>query len=52
MDKLFEIMDKISEDKFGRLINNTPRICLNWEAYMWCLLPIFYKTNNINSNMI
>lgn len=52
MEKLFEIMDKISEDKFGRLINNTPRICLNWEAYMWCLLPIFYKTNEINGNLI
>jgi hypothetical protein len=50
--KLFEIMDKIGEDKFGRLINNTSRICLNWEAYMWCLLPIFYKTNNIDRNLI
>lgn len=50
--KLFEMMDKISEDKFGRLINNTPRICLTWEAYMWCLLPIFYKTNKINTNLI
>ena len=52
VEKLFEMMDKISEDKFGRLINNTPRICLNWEAYMWCLLPIFYKTNKINTNLI
>ena len=50
--KLFEIMDKISEDRFGRLINNTPRICLNWEAYMWCLLPIFFKTNKINTDLI
>lgn len=50
--KLFEIMDKISEDRFGRLINNTSRICLNWEAYMWCLLPIFYKTNSINCDLI
>ena len=50
--KLFEIMDKISEDKFGRLINNTSRICLNWEAYMWGFLPIFYKTDNINSKLI
>ena len=49
---LFDIMDKISNDKFGRLLNNTSRICLNWEAYMWCLLPIFYKTNNINSDLI
>ena len=52
VEKLFEIMDKIIEDKFGRLINNTSRICLNWEAYMWCLLPIFYKTNTINCDLI
>jgi hypothetical protein len=52
VEKLFEIMDKISNDKFGRILNNTPRICLNWEAYMWCLLPIFYKTNNIHTELI
>jgi len=52
VEELFKIMDKISEDKFGRLINNTKRICLTWEAYMWCLLPIFYKTNNIDSKLI
>ena len=52
VEKLFEIMDKISNDKFGRIINNTSRICLNWEAYMWCLLPIFYKTDNINTELI
>lgn len=52
VEKLFEIMDKISNDKFGRILNNTPRICLNWEAYMWCLLPIFYKSNNINTDLI
>jgi len=52
VENLFEIMDKISNDKFGRIINNTPRICLNWEAYMWCLLPIFYKTKVINTDLI
>jgi hypothetical protein len=52
VEKLFEIMDQISEDKFGRIINNSTRICLNWEAYMWCLLPIFYKTNNIDTDLI
>ena len=52
VEKLFEIMDEISNDKFGRLINNTPRICLNWEAYMWCLLPIFYKKKTINIELI
>ena len=52
VEKLFEIMNKISNDKFGRIINNTPRICLTWEAYMWCLLPIFYKIKNINTDLI
>jgi hypothetical protein len=52
VEKLFEIMDKISNDKFGRLLNNTPRICLNWEAYMYCLLPIFYKTDNVDTDLI
>uniref|UniRef100_A0A6C0B092 C2H2-type domain-containing protein n=1 Tax=viral metagenome TaxID=1070528 RepID=A0A6C0B092_9ZZZZ len=52
VEELFKIMDRISNDRFGRLLNNTSRICLNWEAYMWCLLPIFYKTNNINSGLI
>ena len=52
VEKLFEIMAKISDDKFGRLINKTRRICLNWEAYMWCLLPIFYNTDTIDSKLI
>lgn len=50
--KLFEIMDDISKDKFGRLVNNTQKICLNWEAYKWCLLPIFYKKGNIDKNLL
>ena len=52
VEKLFKIMDNISNDKYGRLLNKTSRISLNWEAYMWCLLPIFYKTNNIDTNLI
>lgn len=52
VERLFEIIDKISKDRYGRLLNNTQRICLSWEAYMWCLLPIFYKTNNINTDLI
>jgi len=46
VEKLFDIVDKISYDRFGKLLNNTPRICLNWEAYMWCLLPILYETDD------
>jgi hypothetical protein len=52
VETLFEIMDKISNDKYGRLINKKPRICLNWEAYMWCLLPIFYITKTIDTKLI
>jgi len=52
VETLFEIMDKISNDKYGRLVNNKPRICLNWEAYMWCLLPIFYTTKTVNVELI
>lgn len=49
--KLFEIMDKICKDKFGRLINKNKN-CLTWEAYNWCFLPIFYKIDNIDENLI
>tara|TARA_B100001123_G_C15272653_1_gene1010927 strand:- start:159 stop:1880 length:1722 start_codon:yes stop_codon:yes gene_type:complete len=52
VEKLFEIMDKISEDKFGRLLNNTSRVSINWEAYMWCLLPISYKTGYVDCKLI
>ena len=52
VEKLFEIMNNVIEDKFGRLVNNTCRVCLNWEAYMWCMLPIFYATNSINIELI
>lgn len=52
VEKLFQIMDKISDDRFGRLVNNTSSNCLTWDAYMFCLLPIFYKTNNIDKKLI
>jgi len=52
VEKLFQIMDKISDDRFGRLVNNTSSNCLCWDAYMFCLLPIFYKTNNIDKKLI
>jgi len=52
VEKLHDIMDKISKDKFGRLINNKSSICINWEGYMWCLLPIFYETGNIDTRLI
>jgi len=50
--KLIEIYIKIENHKYGRLLTNSPRISLAWEAYMFCLLPIFYKINTIDDNLI
>lgn len=52
VENLFEIVEKISEDKFGRLICNNISFRLNVEAYKWCMLPIFYKINFIDKNLI
>ena len=52
VENIYKIIDKISNDKYGRLLNNTSRICLNWEAYMWCLVPIFYTKKIIDSKLI
>ena len=45
-------MDDISNDKFGRLINNTNNITLTWEGYMWLLLPIMYIRKTIDTDLI
>jgi len=42
--KLNDIYDDIKKHRFGRLITNTKSI--SWEAYQWCLLPIYYKINS------
>jgi len=52
VEKLFSIMGSITTNKFGRLLNNSPRVQLNWEAYMWCLLPIFYKRGSVDERII
>ena len=52
VEALFKIMDEIGNDKFGRLINTKSKNCLTWEAYMWCLLPIFYTTKTIDIRLI
>jgi len=52
VEELFDIMDQITKDKFGRIVNNIPRICFNWEAYMWCLLPIAHIIKKIDHKLI
>ena len=52
IQNLIDIYKKIENHKFGRLITNSPRICLPWEAYMYCMLPIFYKRKSIDDKLI
>jgi uncharacterized protein with ParB-like and HNH nuclease domain len=49
-NKLIELMNKITNSRFGRLI--TKSRCLSWEPYCWCMLPIFYKKNAIDEKLI
>ena len=45
-------MDEICNDRYGRLLNNTKRVCFPWEVYNLCLLPIFYSINKIDEKLI
>jgi hypothetical protein len=53
VEALYAIMETISRDRFGRLLLNSGRhVKLTWEAYMWALLPIFYKRGSIDTRLI
>ena len=52
VEKLNSIMQEISNDKFGRLVTSKSNVCLNWEAYMWCFFPIFYKIDKVDEELI
>lgn len=39
VNKIYQV---ITENKYGRLLNNNKSVCLAWEGYRWCLLPILY----------
>ena len=52
VEKLMDIYNKIKEDRYGRLITKTPRINIPWDGFMFCLLPIFYIIDDIDSNLI
>jgi len=49
--KLFEIINEIKNDRWGRLIF-TKKCCIAWEGYMFLLLPIFYFKQSIDRNLI
>ena len=52
IDRLIEIMEEIKTDKYGRLIMNIKQVSITWEGFMYLLLPIFYKTESVNSDFI
>jgi uncharacterized protein with ParB-like and HNH nuclease domain len=50
--ELDEIMNKIGEDVYGRLIIKLKKHKITWEGFKWCILPIFYTIGKIDSNLI
>lgn len=53
IDSIYIILNKIREDRFGRLIFSCKGISLAWETYSFCLIPIFYlRKNSINKQLI
>jgi hypothetical protein len=53
VERVHAIMESISKDRFGRLLLNSGRnVKLTWEAYMWALLPIFYKRGSVDARLI
>lgn len=52
VENLSSIMDKIKEDKYGRIITNKTTVSLAWEAYMFCILPVFYIKKIIDKKLI
>jgi hypothetical protein len=52
MNKLIQIMEDITTDKYGRFIMNSNQVSITWEGFMYLLLPIFYKTESVNPDFI
>lgn len=52
VEKLIDIMNAIKEDKFGRLLNHSKANYLNWEAYKFCQLPIFYVIGYVDKELL
>lgn len=52
VEDLKKIMKDIENDRYGKLLNENKRISLNWEAYLWCLLPISYIEKQIPTKLI
>jgi hypothetical protein len=52
VETLYGYYDLIKQDKFGRLITDNSQISVTWEAFSYSMLPIFYKLEKIDSDLI
>jgi hypothetical protein len=51
VEELIDIMKKIDEHKFGKILGNK-HSKMSFEGYMWCLLPITYVTKKIDDKLL
>jgi len=51
VEDLFDIMQKIDEHRFGKILGNK-HSKMSLEGYMWCLLPIAYVTKKIDDKLL
>lgn len=53
IENLYNIYDEISKNKYGKIIQKEgQKRLLNWEAYSFLMLPIFYKRGSLNTELI
>jgi hypothetical protein len=50
VDQLHKIIEKINDDRYGRLIIKRSKIA--WEGFECLLLPLFYTKNTIDTSLI
>ena len=56
IEKVINILDEIKNNKFGKLILSSSRCVINWDGFIYLLIPIIYFNNinslNINNNKL
>ena len=52
IDDLHNIMKKIQEDRYGRLITHIKQVSITWEGYMYLFLPILYTIDVFDTRLI
>lgn len=52
VEQLYNIIEVIGNNKFGRLIFQSKKCYVNWDIFMFLLLPIFYFLQEINYDIL